>query len=194
MSPQAYTALQKVAYPAIKTVDPTATVLSAPVVGRYAGAELGYTFLRRAYQAGIEGLRRCHRLDRIPGRGARIVLARSEGGVPAGNTLPAQLYLRDLIDEYDPGRKVWIMELGWSTCVSCNVSAANGATEAQQADYLTRAFIYRRRYLTGITEQDLLVPAPRRRHEPRRLVPEPGRRARRPLAEAGSGGLPGTRR
>ena len=45
------------------------------------------------------------------------------------------------------------MELSWSTCIGCDVSAANGATEAQQADYLTRAFEYRRRYLSDYVER-----------------------------------------
>ena len=112
----------------------------------------GYTFLRGAYEAGLKGSADVIGWTGYPG-GEPESSSPIEGGRPAGNTLPAQLYLRDLIDEYDPGRRVWIMELGWSTCVSCNVSAANGATEAQQADYLTRAFIYRRRYLTGVTDK-----------------------------------------
>lgn len=152
VSPQAYTALQKVAYPAIKAVDPTATVLSAPIVGRYAGVNSGYTFLRDAYEAGLKGSADVVGWTGYPG-GEPESSSPIEGGRPAGNTLPAHLYLRDLIDEYDPGRKVWLMEIGWSTCVSCNVSAANGVTEAQQADYLTRAFIYRRRYLTEVTDK-----------------------------------------
>lgn len=152
VSPEAYTALQKVAYTAIKAKDPTATVLSAPVVGRYAGVDSGYAFLRRAYEAGLKGHADIVGWTGYPG-GEPESPSPVTGVIPAGNTLPAQLYLRDLINQYDPGRKVWIMEIGWSTCVSCNVSAANAVTEAQQADYLTRAFTYRRRYLTGITER-----------------------------------------
>lgn len=152
VSPEAYTALQKVAYTAIKAGDPTATVLSAAIIGRYAGANTGYPYLRRAYQAGLAGYVDVIGWNGYPG-GEPESDGPVEGGVPSASTLPAQLYLRDLIDQYDPGRKVWIMETGWSTCAPCNQSAANGATEAQQADYLTRAFTYRRRYLTAVTER-----------------------------------------
>ena len=151
--PDAFTALQKAAYVAIKGVDPSATVLYGPVVGRYAGVNSGYTFLRRSYQLGLKGYADAIGWNGYPG-GPPESSAPVENGVPAGNTLPAQLYLRDLISQFDPGRKVWIMEMSWSTCgSSCNVSAANGTTEAQQADYLTRAFTYRRRYLSDITER-----------------------------------------
>ncbi|MBJ7456579.1 MAG: hypothetical protein JHC74_11020, partial [Thermoleophilia bacterium] len=152
VSPEAYTALQKVAYTSIKAVDPSATVLTAAIVGRYSGQNSGYSFLRRSYQAGLKGHADVIGWNGYPG-GEPESDGPLESGVPAANTLPAQLYLRTLIDEFDPGRRVWIMETGWSTCVSCNVSAANGVTEAQQADYLTRAFTYRRRYLTGITDR-----------------------------------------
>jgi len=152
VDPVAYTALQKVAYTAIKAADPTATVLSAPIVGRYGGANSGYAFLRSAYKAGLRGHADVIGWNGYPG-GEPESPAPFQGGLPAANTLPAQLTLRDLIDEFDPGRKVWIMELGWSTCAACDASAANGVTEAQQADYLTRAFTYRRRYLTGVTER-----------------------------------------
>jgi hypothetical protein len=148
----AFTALQKVAYPAIKAADPTATVIYGPVVGRYLSQNTGYAFLRRSYELGLRGYADVIGWNGYPG-GEPESSGPVEDGVPAANTLPAQLYLRGLIDRYDPGRKVWLMEIGWSTCVSCNVSAANGVSEAQQADYLTRAFDYRRRYLSSYVER-----------------------------------------
>jgi hypothetical protein len=149
VSPEAYTALQKVAYPAIKAVDPTAFVLSAPIVGTYPTA---YDYLARAYAAGLRGSADVIGWNGYP-HGAPEDPDTGADGVPAGNTLPGQLYLRTLIDRFDPGRRVWIMEMSWSTCVPCVGVPDNGATEAQQADYLIRAYTYRRRYLTGITDK-----------------------------------------
>jgi hypothetical protein len=150
--PDAFTALQKAAYPAIKASDPTATVIYGPVVGRYASQNSGYGFLRRSYQLGAKGSFDVIGWNGYPG-GPPESPGPIESGVPAGNTLPAQLYLRSLIDQVDPGRKVWLMEFGWSTCVRCDVSVANGASEATQADYLTRAFDYRRRFLSTYVER-----------------------------------------
>jgi hypothetical protein len=153
VNPEAFTALQKVAYTSVKAVDPTATVIYAPIVGRFASVNTGYDFLRRSYQAGLKGYADVIGWNGYPG-GPPESSAPLSGGVPAANTLPALLYVRDnLINRFDPGRKIWIMEFGWSTCSPCNVSAANGTTEAQQADYLRRAYLYRRANLSGLVER-----------------------------------------
>lgn len=152
VSPEAYAAVQRVAYASIKSTDPTAKVLSAAIVGRYNNTNTGYGYLRRAYEAGIAGFVDAIAWNGYPG-GEPESPGPVEGGVPSASSLPGQLYLRDLIDEYDPGRKVWMMETGWSTCVRCNVSGANSVTEGQQADYLRRAFEYRRRHLSHVTER-----------------------------------------
>jgi len=152
VDPDAFTALQMAAYPGIKAGDPTATVVYGPVVGRFGSQNSGYTFLRRSYELGARGS-----FDVIGWNGYPAGPPESDGpvtgGEPAANTLPAQQYLRGIIDRFDPGRKVWLLELGWSTCAPCDVSAANGVGEAQQADYLTRAFEYRRRYLASFVER-----------------------------------------
>ena len=149
VDPEAYTAVQKIAYAAIKAKDPSATVLSATIVGTYPNA---YGYLRRAYAAGLKGSADVIGWNAYP-NGEPENAYRDVNGLPAGSSLPGQLYLRDLIDEFDPGRKVWIMELSWSNCIPCTGFPANGATEAQQADYLSRTFAYRRRYLTDVTER-----------------------------------------
>jgi hypothetical protein len=148
----AFTALQAAAYPAIKEGDPTATVLYGPVVGRFAARNSGYTFLRRTYQLGGRGTFDAIGWNGYPG-GPPESSAPIEDGVPAGNTLPGQIYLRGLIDSFDPGRKVWLMEFGWSTCNDCDVSRANSVSEVTQADYLQRAFDFRRRYLSDSVER-----------------------------------------
>src|SRR5665647_1555508 len=60
---------------------------------------------------------------------------------------------RKILDQYDPGRHVWVTELGWSTCAGCSENNINGVDEATQADYLSRAFIYRSRYLTDFVDR-----------------------------------------
>ncbi len=112
VDPDAFTALQKQAYAGIKAGDPTAIVVYGPVVGRYAGANSGYTFLRRSYELGAKGSFDVIGWNGYPG-GAPESDGPVQGGVPAANTLPAQLYLRGIIDRFDPGRKVWILEVGW---------------------------------------------------------------------------------
>lgn len=149
VSPEAYTAVQRVAYASIKAGDPSATVLSATIVGTYPNA---YGYLRRAYAAGLKGSADVIGWNAYP-QGEPENAYDDTNGLPAGSSLPGQLFLRDLIDQYDPGRKVWIMELSWSNCIPCSGFTANGATEAQQADYLARTFAYRRRYLAGVTER-----------------------------------------
>ena len=149
VNPEAYTAVQKIAYASIKANDPSAIVLSATIVGTYPNS---YDYLKRAYQAGLKGSADVIGWNSYP-HGEPESAYSNENGLPSGSSLPGQLYLRDLINQFDPGRKVWIMELSWSNCVPCAGFPANGASEAQQADYLARTFAFRRRYLTGITER-----------------------------------------
>jgi hypothetical protein len=147
VDPADYVALQKVAYRSLKDADPTAIVLSTNIVG-----DLGY--LRAAYRSGLAG-----HADRIgwtsyPSNGPPEATYVDARGNPTRASLSAQLFLRGLIDQYDPGRKVWIMEFGWSTCTPrCADYADKSVTEERQADHLVRAFEYRRRYLDHVTER-----------------------------------------
>jgi len=52
VDPVAYARLQRVAYDAVKRVDPTAIVLSGSIAG---GHESAYSFLERAYRSGLRG-------------------------------------------------------------------------------------------------------------------------------------------
>ena len=92
--PDAFTALQKAAYPAIKAVDPSATVLYGPVVGRYASQNTRLHVPAALVPARPEGLRRRDRLERIPGRRAGVCRAhrgRRAGGKHAARpALPAR--------------------------------------------------------------------------------------------------------
>lgn len=144
--PENYTRLQQAAYRALKGGDRSAVVLTAPIAG---GPINSYTYLRRLYEAGLRGHADAIAWTSYPGGAPESALAVRGRSHPS--TLAGQLDLRAIIDLYDPGRRVWLTELGWSTCVpSCN---ANATTEVEQAAYLRRAFIYRRRYLANATER-----------------------------------------
>ena len=74
--PEAFTALQKVAYPAIKALDPTRDGSLGADRRPLRPAEHGYDFLRRSYQPGLKGSADVDRLERLPGRPAGVFRAR----------------------------------------------------------------------------------------------------------------------
>lgn len=148
-----YVALQKAAYPAIKAQDPTALVTSAPLVGTPTGAATyAWDYLAAMYKGGIRGYADVIGFNFYP-RGAPENIIIDSRGNPAPWALTSQPYLKEIVNRYDPGRPVWVMETSYATCVNCNSTAANAVSEATQADYLVRMFTYRRRYLQGITEK-----------------------------------------
>jgi polysaccharide biosynthesis protein PslG len=147
VDPVAYTALQKVAYRSLKAADPSAIVLSTNIVG-------GYDYLSAAYRAGLAGHADAIGWTSYPTNAPPEASPTDGNGRPARSSLAAQLYLRDLIDAFDPGRRVWIMEFGWSTCTPlCRPYPDKTVDEARQADYLVRSFEFRRRYLSHVTDR-----------------------------------------
>jgi hypothetical protein len=150
VSATAYARLQAVAYDAIKEADPTALVLSAAIAG---GRNSAYTFLRQAYVAGLRGHVDVLAWNAYPSGPPEGGPREAKREPPSSSSLAGQLYLRRLLDRLDPGRPIWITELGWSTCRPCTDFANNSASDAVQGDYLVRAFVYRRRYLAGSTER-----------------------------------------
>ncbi len=146
--PVRYVELQQAAYPAIKASDPTAFVLAAPLAPAGSGHISPYDFPTDSYAAGLKGYADVIAWNSFP-PGAPEDDVKDSQGRPFPGTLPAQFYLRDLLDNLDPGRPVWITELGWSTCSGCANPAIhqNETTEALQADYVGRSFTYRRRHL-----------------------------------------------
>jgi hypothetical protein len=150
----AYTNLQKQAYIAVKAADPTALVLSAPLAGLSFSdpAKGAYTFIENAYKAGLAGYADIIGWNAYPALTPEAEPTDQQGR-PTPSSLNGQRHLRTIIDRYDPGRPIWLMEHSWSTCTSCTPGGVNTATEAVQADYLVRAFTYRRRYLAGSTDR-----------------------------------------
>jgi hypothetical protein len=141
-SPMRYTQLLRAAYPAIKSVDPHATVLVGGLIGG------DYAFLRQIYADGGKGY-----FDAVA---VHTDLA--------CNTLAPSDYIRDgsQIDQYaflsyrsvhtvmaangDGSKPIWVTELGWSTAPgSCDMGvnagkAAAGVSPSTQASYLLQAY------------------------------------------------------
>jgi hypothetical protein len=130
-NPTEYRALLAAAYPAVKEVDPTATVLLGGL------SKNDYDYLQRLY-----------------GTGARpyfdaVAVHPYTGSVDpdwcwdqAGTTKRAvdafcgiEEVRRTMEANGDAAKQLWLTELGWSTTTS-----AYGVSEATQADYLTKAF------------------------------------------------------
>lgn len=148
--PRAYVRLQQAAYRAIKDRDPSATVLAGPFVGVDDNA---YDYVRAAYAAGLRGHADVVGWDGYPLSSPEDPY-RSPNGQPGASSLAGLHHLGTILRRLDPGRRVWVMELGWSTCsASCSVLQRNVVTRAQQADYLERAVAYRRRYLSHLVDR-----------------------------------------
>ena len=155
--PVAFAHLQQAAYPAIKAADPSSTVLLAPIAptgpGLYGNPGSGsinpYNYLQSLYDNGIRGYYDAVAWNLYP-PGAPEDAFPDSSGRPYAGSFPGQLYVHSLIQANDPGKHVWITEFGWSTCSGCQQNLVNGTDEATQADYLSRAWTYERRYLPWV--------------------------------------------
>ena len=140
IDPQGFAALQRAVYPAIKAGDPTGIVVSGTIYSK--GGT--FDFMRAAYAAGLRGS-----FDVLGWMLFSTV--QPEDPPPPGRgapqpTLPSVLDLQAFLAGADPGRPIWIVEYGYSTCqVGDNGFVC--VNEATQADYLARAYTYMRRYL-----------------------------------------------
>lgn len=115
--PVAYAAMLKAAYAAIKAEDPTATVIS----GGLASFDIPFMETMRAEGA----------LTSMDGFGLHTyVNGPPEKGLSALWIDNAMAYLQRHVG----GKPIWITEMGWSTCTTCE-------TEAHQAEYLSRAYL-----------------------------------------------------
>ncbi|MCB0873273.1 MAG: hypothetical protein KDC36_07850 [Thermoleophilia bacterium] len=152
----AYVNIQKQAYAAIKPKDPMSRVSAASVVGTPTGSGTNaWDYLEQAYQLGLKGSADIVMINFYP-RVAPEGTSVDSKGRPAPWALSSQTYMRALVDQFDPGRPIWIGETGYSTCRNCYSGAANSVSEAEQADYTVRMYQYRRRYLQGVTDRIFL--------------------------------------
>ena len=133
--PLMYTALLKVAYTAVKTVDPTATVLSgglSPGVDAPDGSQFSpFTFLERVYQAGGKGS-----FDAAAIHPYSFPARPMDASTAEWNTFFRLPLLRDVMVRYgDSAKQIWSTEMGAPTGTG---SAA--VSEAEQAAIVAEAY------------------------------------------------------
>jgi len=151
--PAQYVQIRKAAYAAIKPLDPMSRVSAAAVVGTPTSSGTNaWEYLEEMFTAGIRGSADIYLWNFYP-RTAPEGTAVDYRGRPAPWTLSSGSYMRQLVDKYDTGKPIWITETSYATCKSPCSGAANQVTEAVQADYVTRMFTYRRRYLLSDVER-----------------------------------------
>ncbi len=127
-----YTKLLKVAYPAIKAADPASTVLMGGL------SRNDYGFLRAMYAAGAKGYFDAaavhpytNKVDPTTCWNAPGTTTKSIDAFCGIESVRAVM-----VNNGDAAKNIWLTEFGWATASS----AANGVSEATQADYLTKAF------------------------------------------------------
>ena len=127
-SPSAYVPLLKAAYPAVKAADPNALVVFGGV------SQNDYSFIEGAYAAGAKGYFDVMAVHPYPGTNPPEAVWH-EGGRIAPTAFTGFREVRSSMLARGDDKPIWLTEFGWST-----TTEAWGVTQAQQADYLTRAY------------------------------------------------------
>ena len=127
-----YTAMLKVAYPAIKAADPSSTVLMGGL------SRNDYGFLQQMYSAGARGYFDAAAVHPYPNKVDPTVCWNDSG--TTYKSIDAFCGIESvravMVANGDSAKNLWLTEFGWSTASG----ATNGVTEVVQADYLTKAF------------------------------------------------------
>jgi hypothetical protein len=147
--PAKYTALLKVCYEAIKAVDPEAIVVSAGLAPTGTGLPLAMPddeFLQGMYDAGAADYFDALGLN-APGYMAPPETPPEEGESNTdfgGGRWFVFRHVEDMrqvmVDNGDAAKQVVILELGWTTDTVNPEYAWHAVSEAEQADYLVRAY------------------------------------------------------
>ena len=143
--PAAYVRLLRAAYPAIKTADPTATVV-------FGGPSLNDSdWIARAYDAGAQGYfdaMATHPYQAV----ADLPPEAPDDGTKYRFTHLASVHA--LMERHGDGDKpIWLTEFGWSSHANDGSEGkwARGVTEQQQAEYLVRSIKLVRRTMPYVT-------------------------------------------
>jgi hypothetical protein len=143
-NPTAYTALLKAAYPAIKTADPSATVVLGGLTGN------DYEFLSQLYADGAKGSFDAVAVhtDTICDIGSPYEILRNGRTDPRINRWSFLGYrtVHEVMLAHGDDSPIWMTELGWSTSSqTCNAGMwagqkAGGVSPEQQATFLLQAY------------------------------------------------------
>lgn len=141
-NPGAYTKLLRAAYPAIKRADPGAQVVFGGLDYTWYGAD----FLERAYAAGAKGYfdaMAVHAYTLCGTRDPTETKRYSDGTVMEGS-FARYRNLRKTMVAHNDKKPIWITEFGWNTssakCSPGGGTYYGGVSEAEQAEYLKKAF------------------------------------------------------
>lgn len=132
----AYARLLKAAYPAVKGADPSALVVFGGM------AYNDYFFLRKAYNevpnlGDYYDVMATHPYPRPANSAPEKVWYEGDGsGRIATKAFAGYREVHRLMQAYGDEKPLWFTEFGWST----NTLSGWGVTQAQQADYLRRAY------------------------------------------------------
>ncbi len=138
--PAAYTAMLKTAYSAVKKADPNALVISGGLATTGDGSATAYgdlAFLQGMYNAGAKGY-----FDAFGSHPYAY-------GHNPDDVNPDGLSLSRVVEQHrvmqangDGNTPIWITETGWVLQTNWDLGehTASGVTEAQQADYVARAY------------------------------------------------------
>lgn len=136
----AYANLLKATYPAIHAADPNAKV----VFGGLAANDTA--FLQAVYNAGGRpyfDIMATHPYEACGSKGdPTLDTADNSGNYPQDSFLGYRDVYKQMLANND-NKPLWLTEFGWSTTTQlCGQSGvwANGVTQSQQADYLTKAY------------------------------------------------------
>ncbi len=138
--PVAYTNMLKTAYTAIKQVDPDALVISGGLATTGEGSPTAYgdlAFLQGMYDAGAKGY-----FDALGSHPYAFGRPPDESN-PWGLSFDRVASQHEVMQSNQDGETpIWITETGWVLQNSWDLDEHEvvGVTEAQQADYLTRAY------------------------------------------------------
>lgn len=138
----AYVGILKAAYPAIKTADPTSTVLVGGLSPTGSQSTWGVNFVKNMYAAGAKGFfdamnTHPYTYPSPPGLSQSDTWSQQYlSSNPTGTSILAQMQANG-----DGAKKIWMTEFGAPTS-----TASNGVTQAQQATQLAQAITDNKSY------------------------------------------------
>lgn len=136
--PVAYAQVHRLAAAQIRMSDPSSIVVLGPFAG---GAGNSFWFLTAVYREGVRGTANRVGWNAYP-------YGAPEAPRTTGGELGGLFRVARILRSNDPGRRIWLTELGWSTC-ECSLDDPNVVTPAEQSNYLLGGLSYVRRYLRG---------------------------------------------
>jgi len=128
-SPSEYASVLRAAYPAVKAADPGAAVVFGGV------SQNDYSFIEGAYAAGAKGYFDVMAVHPYPGPNPPEPVWTSNGRITPTSFTGFKEVRSSMLARGDD-KPIWLTEFGWST----TTTESWGVTQAQQADYLTRAY------------------------------------------------------